>query len=250
MSTLLNTAPQGLKNQIEDMADDVELPDDAWMDSLTPFEAPAAPAPVAQPAAQQPSAQGTDEQRQRLAEVLGSMEHVDAETAEELYTKVVKPAVSGLEEEVVRLRRERDEEFNARRSRTLNEVNAVLQGKYPKAANILRSREFMDFVNSNTSPYATETNFDILSRAYYAGDAEYVLKRIDEFVDARGKPKPTVGVEVPRGSGGAVDVKAKSRGMTEEEYRAKRAAIRSAPPGTYPPNALAVLADEFMKGRA
>lgn len=109
----------------------------------------------------------------------------------------------------------------------------------------------MDYVNAGNNPYATDTEFNILMRAYYAGDANYVIGKIDGFVSSRGKPKPPVGAEPQQGGGrsGVADTPTQKKPMTDAEYLAKRRAIKAAPKGTYPPNALKDLVNEYMNSR-
>lgn len=260
MNNLVNHATDEMKDFVDQRAQDAEIPseeqevfDDSWIDDLEvdenfrqPVQQPQQPQPVQAP----PVDTSEAAQKERLDKLLGNMEHVDREVAEELYNKVVAPVASRLEAEVGELRRTREEEIEAKRTATLQRVNAEIQKRYPKSQKILRSAEFMRFVNSTTSPYASETNFDILTKAYYAGDAEYVLDWVDRFVDSRGKPKPPVGVEVSKSGGGSPDSTGRKRQMTDEEYRRKRLQIRHAPPGTYPPGALSKLVEEYLKGRA
>lgn len=262
MSDLQTNATEEMKNFVEDKAESVDLPpdtvDDSWLDELEPYappqqpvQAPQQPVQTAQPssAASLPADNSEEAQKRRLEELINGVEHIDTDVATEVYNRLVKPTEDRLTAEVNELRRARQEEERQRRDSLVRAANAGIRAKYPKADKILGSRQFVDFVNETTSPYATEQNFDILSRAYYAGDAEYVIGWLDKFVESRGKPKPSVGVEVPQAGGGSPAPSAPKRGMTDEEYLAKRRAIRSAPVGTYPPGALEQLAKEYSKGR-
>lgn len=260
---------------IDDKAQDVEVPKDKapeeqdppeqdteqqdtmsddWLDDLTPYQdeqsAQAAPQPNPEPETQETPEDGTEEQKRNLAALYKELEFVDEESAVEVHTKIVEPIVSSLRSEIKELRKQRELEQQARMNDTLSRTNEVILAKHKQAKKILGSREFVDYVNSGTNRYARETEFDILMRAYYNGDAEYVLEKIDGFVKSRGKPKPPVGAEPQQGGmqSGVSSVR-KDKVMSEAEYLAKRKAIRSAPRGTYPPNALAKLVDEYRNSR-
>lgn len=232
--------------------------DDSWLDELTPFEFEQPPvqqtAPVAppQPVTANPvDDRGTEEQQRRLQELYKNLDHVEEEAAQEVYQKLVQPDVSRIEAELNQLKQERQIEIEQKATAIRAEANKKIFAKYPNAEKFLRSKEFMDLVNQTSNPYSKETQFDILSRAYYAGDADYVLTEIDKFVASRGKPKPPVGVEPQQGGGrsGVVETQRGNKPMSDETYRAKRRAILSAPKGTYPPNALKDLVTEYMNSR-
>lgn len=240
----------------ETQDDTTEVQDDtsdSWLDSLTPYEIPQAPAPqtpAPQQSVQTTTAQddGTDEQKQRLAELYAGLEHVDEDVAQELHNKLIAPEIHAMRAELNEYRQQRQQEQQARQTAILADVNSKINAKYKRADKILQSKEFMDFINSKNNPYSSETEFDILSKAYYAGDANYVIGKIDDFVSSRGKPKPPVGAEPHQGGSGVIETR-KRRAMTDAEYIAKRKAIKSAPKGTYPPNALRDLVNEYLNSR-
>lgn len=237
-----------------------QVDDDSWLEGLTPYDEVQVqqivePMPARQP---DPPAQqqvqpdmGTEEQQRRLAELYAGLEHIETEVATELHDKVIEPELQKVRAELEELKQYRQQEQQARRDAILMDVNTKIIEKYPKAQKILRSKEFMDYVNANNNPYATDTEFNNLQKAYYAGDANYVLSKLDGFVASRGKPKPPVGVEPQQGGGrsGVTDAVGRKKPMSDEEYRTKRLAIQSAPRGTYPPNALKDLAEEYLNSR-
>lgn len=265
------TATPAVQTYIEEKADDLDLPtgvpeenldeptpptepqepeleDDSWLDELTPYQ-------VEQQASQQVQAQvpaepqnesGTVEQQKRLAELYANLEHIDEDVASELDNKLLAP----IRAEVNELKALRQQEMKYRQDQLIANANNKIIAKHPKAEKILRSQQFKDFVNADSDPYSTEQAFDRVLRAYYSGDGDYVLQKLDAFVGTRGKPKPPVGVEPHQGSGGSSvgNVSAK-RPMTDAEYLAKRQAIKAAPRGTYPPNALKQLAEEYQLSR-
>lgn len=243
--------------ETQDTTAEVEVQDDtndSWLDNLTPYETPQAPqapqTPAPQQSVQTTTAQddGTDEQKQRLAELYAGLEHVDEDVAQELHNKLIAPEIHAMRAELNEYRQQRQQEQQARQTAILADVNSKINAKYKRADKILQSKEFMDFVNSKNNPYSSETEFDILSKAYYAGDANYVIGKIDDFVSSRGKPKPPVGAEPHQGGSGVIETR-KRRAMTDAEYIAKRKAIKSAPKGTYPPNALRDLVNEYLNSR-
>lgn len=231
--------------------------DDSWLDGLTPYKAEQQePQQQEQPPAQtaQPQEQpddGTEEQKRRLAELYAGLEHIEEEVAVELHDKLITPELKQVRAELAELKQYRQQEQQARQTAIIADVNTKIIAKYPKAEQILRSKEFMDYVNASNNPYANDTEFNILMRAYYAGDAEYVIGKIDGFVSSRGKPKPPVGAEPQQGGGrsGVADTPTQKKPMTDAEYLAKRRAIKAAPKGTYPPNALKDLVSEYMNSR-
>lgn len=233
--------------------DDFSAEDESWLDDLTPYEAqPLQPPQEAHtPPTHGQAEEGTPQQQERLKALYRELEHVDEEVAVELHDKVISPELDKVRAEVAELRRYREQERAAQQSATLAATNNKILAKYPKAGTILRSKEFMDFVNADNNPYATDTEFNILLRAYHSGGADYVIEKLDKFVSSRGKPKPPVGVEPQQGGGrsGVSDTKEGKRPMTDEEYLAKRRAIKTAPKGAYPPNALKNLVNEYMNSR-
>nr|DAD83171.1 MAG TPA: hypothetical protein [Podoviridae sp. ctlpi2] len=224
--------------------------DDAWIDGLTPYTPEPTSASGTSQAAQASAPAATPAQQQANLEALyKNLEHVDEDVAEELDKRIVSPRVTAVEEEVRKLREQQQAERRLSQDRIITAVNAELRAKNPKADKILGSTQFKDFVNSRSDPYASESKYDILVRAYYSGDAAYVQKELDAFVAAHGKPAPAVGVEPQTGGGnGGQAQPAQKRRMTEAEFKAARAKIR-ANPSAYPQGALAKLADDYLGGK-
>ena len=248
--------PVGSENQQPDPTQEDD--DDSWLDGLTPYQieqqAPQQqqvqqPVQTTQP--QEQPDDGTEEQKHRLAELYAGLEHIDEEVAVELHDKLITPELKQVRAELNELKQYRQQEQQARQTAVITNINTKIIAKYPKAEQILRSKEFMDYVNSGNNPYATDMEFNSLMRAYYAGDANYVIGKIDGFVSSRGKPKPPVGAEPQQGGGrsGVADTPTQKKPMTDAEYLAKRRAIKAAPKGTYPPNALKDLVNEYMNSR-
>lgn len=248
--------PVGSENQQPDPTQEDD--DDSWLDGLTPYQteqqAPQQqqvqqPVQTAQP--QEQPDDGTEEQKRRLAELYAGLEHIDEEVAVELHDKLITPELKQVRAELNELKQYRQQEQQARQTAVITDINTKIIAKYPKAEQILRSKEFMDYVNSGNNPYATDMEFNTLMRAYYAGDANYVIGKIDGFVSGRGKPKPPVGAEPQQGGGrsGVADTPTQKKPMTDAEYLAKRRAIKAAPKGTYPPNALKDLVNEYMNSK-
>lgn len=248
--------PVGSENQQPDPTQEDD--DDSWLDGLTPYQteqqAPQQqqvqqPVQTAQP--QEQPDDGTEEQKRRLAELYAGLEHIDEEVAVELHDKLITPELKQVRAELNELKQYRQQEQQARQTAVITDINTKIIAKYPKAEQILRSKEFMDYVNSGNNPYATDMEFNTLMRAYYAGDANYVIGKIDGFVSSRGKPKPPVGAEPQQGGGrsGVADTPTQKKPMTDAEYLAKRRAIKAAPKGTYPPNALKDLVNEYMNSK-
>lgn len=246
----------GVENQQPDPTQEDD--DDSWLDGLTPYQTEQqAPQqqqvqqPVQNTQPQEQPDDGTEEQKRRLAELYAGLEHIDEEVAVELHDKLITPELKQVRAELEEIKQYRQQEQQARQTAIIADTNTKIIGKYPKAEQILRSKEFMDYVNTGNNPYATDTEFNILMRAYYAGDAEYVIGKIDGFVASRGKPRPPVGAEPQQGGGrsGVADTPTQKKPMTDTEYLAKRRAIKAAPKGTYPPNALKDLVNEYMNSR-
>lgn len=243
----------GVENQQPDQTHE----DDSWLDGLTPYQTEQQtpqqqvqqPVQTVQP--QEQPDDGTEEQKRNLAELYAGLEHIEEEVAAELHDKLITPSLKKVQADLAELKQYRQQEQQARQTAIIADINTKIIAKYPKAEQILRSKEFMDYVNTGNNPYATDTEFNILMRAYYAGDAEYVIGKIDGFVSSRGKPKPPVGAEPQQGGGrsGVADTPTQKKPMTDAEYLAKRRAIKAAPKGTYPPNALKDLVNEYMNSR-
>lgn len=264
MRNRIKTATPAVQTFVQDKAEEVEIPqetaqppvpqepepqddenDDSWLDDLTPYEfnQPQAQQPQTPPPQPEPE-QGTPEQQKRLADLYKDFEHIDEDVAAEFDSKMIAPIRAELNE----LRAYRKQEQEQQQKALVANANNKIFAKHQKAEKILQSQQFKDFVNADSDPYSADTGFDRLMRAYYTGDGEYVVRKIDAFVAGRGKPKPPVGAEPHQGSGGSVgNVPVKP--MTETEYLARRQAIRSAPRGTYPPNALKQLAEQYQLSR-
>ena len=263
------TATPAVQTYIEEKADDLDLPtgaseenlgepnsstepqepehdDDSWLDELTPYQAEQQVPQQAQTPAEPQNESGTAEQQKRLAELYANLDHIDEDVASELDDKFLAP----IRAEVNEIKALRQQELKFRQDQLIANANNKIIAEHPKAEKILKSQQFKDFVNADSDPYSTEQAFDRVMRAYYAGDGDYVVRQLDAFVGTRGKPKPPVGVEPHQGSGGnSVGNVSAKRPMTDAEYLAKRQAIKAAPRGTYPPNALKQLAEEYQLSR-
>ena len=180
-----------------------------------------------------------------MADLYKDFEHIDEDVAAEFDSKMIAPIRAELNE----LRAYRKQEQERQQKALVANSNNKIFAKHQKAEKILQSQQFKDFVNADSDPYSADTGFDRLMHAYYAGDGEYVVRKIDAFVAGRGKPKPPVGAEPHQGSGGSSVGNVPVKPMTETEYLARRQAIRSAPRGTYPPNALKQLAEQYQLSR-
>ena len=253
---------------------EVNNEDDDWLGQLT------VPEPEQQtPATQTPATQTTtvpepevhepapvsnsdDLQREELVRRFQSLTTVDPEVAEELYNSVFAPT---LEEQIKRLREteietmrkqvEQQQQYYQQMQQQSQQsisdkVDAEITQKYPReqAAKILQSVEFVQFLNSELPPYATENGYDILKRAYAAGDASYVISAMDRFKGSRAKPKPQVNADVSSGGTQVADGDKTPKKLTEAQYINERKKIMSAPRGTYPPDALTKLAEQYLKG--
>ena len=250
---------------------EVNNEDDDWLGQLTVPEpaqsdpTPQTPAvvatepPVSEPA---PVLDTDDAQRAELARRFQNLTTVDPEVAEELYNSVFAPT---LEEQIKRLREteietmrkqvEQQQQYYQQMQQQSQQsisdkVDAEITQKYPRdqAAKILQSVEFVQFLNSELPPYATENGYDILKRAYAAGDASYVISAIDRFKGSRAKPKPQVNADVSSGGTQVADGDKTPKKLTEAQYINERKKIMSAPRGTYPPDALTKLAEQYLKG--
>ena len=253
---------------------EVNSEDDDWLGQLTvPEPAQSDPAPqtpatqttivpeseVHEPA---PVSNSDDSQREELVRRFQSLTTVDPEVAEELYNSVFAPT---LEEHIKRLREteietmrkqvEQQQQYYQQiqqqsQQSISDKVDAEITQKYPRdqAAKILQSVEFAQFLNSELPPYATENGYDILKRAYAAGDASYVISAMDRFKGSRAKPKPQVNADVSSGGTQVADGNKTPKKLTEAQYINERKKIMSAPRGTYPPDALTKLAEQYLKG--
>jgi hypothetical protein len=228
---------------------DGDQDDNSWLDQLTPFQSETGEtnpyARVAAPAAPQapeaPKEGFTPQQQQEnLDKLYEGLEHLDEDSARELKTKILDPVLTKQEERLARLEQERQQEAVQQAKTRLDAATKKILAKHPKAASILQSTQFIEFINSGVSKYATEKPSDLLAAAYYQhGDADYVIGELDKFVESRKKPKPPVGAEPQQGRGTSGVAPAKAgRKMSYAEYEAKAQAIMAAPRGTYPPHAL------------
>lgn len=220
--------------------------DDSWLDNLTPLQTE----PTQQTSQQQswanppPTTPVTDVgvQGGAVGRHLDNFDHVDEEVVEELDAKMIAPIRAELDE----LRAYREREEQQKKGKLIAKSNKVIISRHPQAEKIMGSAQFIEFVNKDTDPYSTERGIDRVSRAYYAGDGEYVANILDKFVEAQGKkPKPKVGVEPHHNGSTTVGTAKKPVMMTDAEYLAKRQAIIGAPRGTYPSDALRKLAEQY-----
>lgn len=237
----------GTEAEPENKEDDQD--DDSWLDQLTPFQSddggtnPYArvAAPAAPQAPEAPKEGFTPQQQQEnLDKLYEGLEHLDEDSARELKTKILDPMLTKQEERLARLEKERQQEAAQQAKSRLDAATKKILAKHPKAASILQSTQFVEFINAGVSKYATEKPSDLLAAAYYQhGDADYVIGELDKFVESRKKPKPPVGAEPQQGRGTSGVAPAKAgRKMSYAEYEAKAQAIMAAPRGTYPPHAL------------
>lgn len=237
----------GTEAEPENKEDDQD--DDSWLDQLTPFQSddggtnPYArvAAPAAPQAPEAPKEGFTPQQQQEnLDKLYEGLEHLDEDSARELKTKILDPMLTKQEERLARLEKERQQEAAQQAKTRLDAATKKILAKHPKAASILQSTQFVEFINAGVSKYATEKPSDLLAAAYYQhGDADYVIGELDRFVESRKKPKPPVGAEPQQGRGTSGVAPAKAgRKMSYAEYEAKAQAIMAAPRGTYPPHAL------------
>ena len=241
---------------------------DDWIDSLTlptpPTEEPPAgnepsanePPPATEPPSTTQNANETDDEYiARMREEFKSMEHLDPEIADEIFDKAISPFVThhtektraemqALRNEMAQVQQATNTINEQQREQRYNAINAPIFAKHPKAGIILKSKEFADFVNAQVAdPYAQETQIQRLSRAYEAGDSEYIIKAIDSFVESRSKPKPPVNAD---GNGTATgSTQKKPQRMTETDFLNQRRAIM-ANPRKYSQGALRKLEVDFF----
>lgn len=236
--------------------------DSDWIDSLTlPTPSTEQPSKGDEPPhAEVPSTtqdvnETDDEYIARMREEFKSMEHLDPEIADEIFDKAISPFVThqtektraemqALRNEMAQVQQATNTLNEQQREQRYNAINAPIFAKHPKAGIILKSKEFADFVDTQVAdPYAQETQMQRLSRAYEAGDSEYIIKAIDSFVESRGKPKPPVNAD---GNGTATgSTQKKPQRMTETDFLKQRRAI-IANPRKYPQGALRKLEVDFF----
>ena len=270
----VETSEPGTTSVQSDSVSGDSIPDEYdWLSSLTipdatPQGAPEAPAPTpapsytadipqATPEVQAPQEQ-SDDYYAAVAEQIKSLNTVDPEVAEELYRAVFAPAMEQFKRnEIEQVRRQVEEQqaylkqFEQQKIQaTSDRVDSEIMKHYTReqASRILQSVEFSEFLNKELPPYASENGYDILKRAYMAGDASYVISAMDRFKGSRVKPKPQVNADVSSGGTTVATGSHTKPKMTQAEYLAKRKAIMSAPRGTYPANALTKLVEQFTKG--
>ena len=240
-------APEVSEEQAEptQQADD----DDSWLDELTPAREPEQqeqPVQQTQPVHSEATQHTQDQLEQQVGESdadyiarlranFENLEHIDKEVANEILDTTVTPIFereakhrSELEKRLAQIEQQTAYATQQAMAQRYAEINAPIIQRYPKAERILQSREFMDFVNQNSNPYSPVSQYEILNRAYQAGDSAYVIKTLDEFVASRGKPKPPINADTTA-TGGSRSMNTKPKRMSEQEFLAKRRAIMANP---------------------
>ena len=223
--------------------------DDSWLDELTPAREPEQqeqPVQQTQPVHSE-AAQHTQDQLEqqvgesdadyitRLRDNFENLEHIDKEVANEILDATVTPIFereakhrSELEKRLAQIEQQTAYATQQAMVQRYADINTPIIQRHPKAERILQSREFMDFVNQNSNPYSPVSQYEILNRAYQAGDSAYVIKTLDEFVASRGKPKPPINADTTA-TGGSRSMNTKPKRMSEQEFLAKRRAIMANP---------------------
>ena len=223
--------------------------DDSWLDELTPAREPEQQEQATQPvhAEHTQNTQPTQEQPEqqvgesdadyiaRLRSNFENLEHIDSEVANEILDTTVAPIFereakhrSELEQRLANIEQQNAYATQQAMAQRFANTNAPIIQRHPKAERILQSREFMEFVNQNSNPYSPVSQYEILNRAYQAGDSAYVIKALDEFVASRGKPKPPINADTTA-TGGSRSMNTKPKRMSEQEFLAKRRAIMANP---------------------
>ena len=223
--------------------------DDSWLDELTPAREPEqqeqATQPVhaehtqnTQPTQEQPEQQVGESDADYIARLRSNfehLEHIDSEVANEILDTTVAPIFereakhrSELEQRLANIEQQNAYATQQAMAQRFANTNAPIIQRHPKAERILQSREFMEFVNQNSNPYSPVSQYEILNRAYQAGDSAYVIKALDEFVASRGKPKPPINADTTA-TGGSRSMNTKPKRMSEQEFLAKRRAIMANP---------------------
>lgn len=223
--------------------------DDSWLDELTPVREPEQqeqPVQQTQPVHSEATQHTQDQLEQQVGESdadyiarlranFENLEHIDKEVANEILDTTVTPIFereakhrSELEKRLAQIEQQTAYATQQAMAQRYAEINAPIIQRYPKAERILQSREFMDFVNQNSNPYSPVSQYEILNRAYQAGDSAYVIKTLDEFVASRGKPKPPINADTTA-TGGSRSMNTKPKRMSEQEFLAKRRAIMANP---------------------
>ena len=270
----VETSEPGTAPVQNDSVSSDSVPDEYdWLSSLTVPDAtqqaePEAPAPTPAPsytadipqATQEVQApqQQSDDYYAAVAEQIKNLNTVDPEVAEELYRAVFAPAMEQFKRnEIEQVRRQVEEQQahfkqleQQKIQATSDRVDSEIMKHYTRdqASRILQSVEFSEFLNKELPPYASENGYDILKRAYMAGDASYVISAMDRFKGSRVKPKPQVNADVSSGGTQVADGNKTPKKLTEAQYISERKKIMSAPRGTYPPDALTKLAEQYLKG--
>lgn len=223
--------------------------DDSWLDELTPAREPEQqeqPVQQTQPVHSEATQYTQDQLEQQVGESdadyiarlranFENLEHIDKEVANEILDTAVTPIFereakhrSELEKRLAKIEQQTAYATQQAMAQRYAEINAPIIQRHPKAERILQSREFMDFVNQNSNPYSPVSQYEILNRAYQAGDSAYVIKALDEFVASRGKPKPPINADTTA-TGGSRSMNTKPKRMSEQEFLAKRRAIMANP---------------------
>lgn len=223
--------------------------DDSWLDELTPAREPEQqeqPVQQTQPVHSEATQHTQDQLEQQVGESdadyiarlranFENLEHIDKEVANEILDTTVTPIFereakhrSELEKRLSQIEQQTAYATQQAMAQRYAEINTPIIQRYPKAERILQSREFMDFVNQNSNPYSPVSHYEILNRAYQAGDSAYVIKTLDEFVASRGKPKPPINADTTA-TGGSRSMNTKPKRMSEQEFLAKRRAIMANP---------------------
>lgn len=223
--------------------------DDSWLDELTPAREPEQqeqPVQQTQPVHSEATQHTQDQLEQQVGEPdadyiarlranFENLEHIDKEVANEILDTTVTPIFereakhrSELEKRLAQIEQQTAYATQQAMAQRYADINTPIIQRYPKAERILQSREFMDFVNQNSNPYSPVSHYEILNRAYQAGDSAYVIKTLDEFVASRGKPKPPINADTTA-TGGSRSMNTKPKRMSEQEFLAKRRAIMANP---------------------
>lgn len=242
--------PEEQVEQVEQVEQEQQAEDDdSWLDELTPAREPEQQEQATQPVHAEPTqnTQSTQEQPEqqagesdadyiaRLRSNFENLEHIDSDVANEILDATVSPIFereakhrSELEQRLAQIEQQNAYAAQQAMAQRFAATNAPIIQRHPKAERILQSREFMDFVNQNSNPYSPVSQYEILNRAYQAGDSAYVIKALDEFVASRGKPKPPVNADTTA-TGGSRSMNTKPKRMSEQEFLAKRRAIMANP---------------------
>lgn len=226
--------------------------DDSWLDELTPAREPEQqeqPVQQTQPVHSEATqnTQPTQEQHEqqvgesdadyiaRLRSNFENLEHIDSEVANEILDTTVAPIFereakhrSELEQRLANIEQQNAYATQQAIAQRFANTNAPIIQRHAKAERILQSREFMEFVNHHSNPYSPVSQYEILNRAYQAGDSAYVIKALDEFVASRGKPKPPINADTTA-TGGSRSMNTKPKRMSEQEFLVKRRAIMANP---------------------